>query len=153
MDTERDGKCQVAVVGSGPGGATAAFFLAGVGVDVLLLDRKRFPRDKPCGDAQIRSIHPLFREMGVFDEIRRHARILHGAGIGAPSGRFHRFAVPDREIFCTPRRIVDEILHRAALSRGARFLPEFTATALCMGTPPRHRCGRSPGRKDHPHRR
>jgi geranylgeranyl reductase family protein len=37
------------VVGSGPAGSTAARCLARAGASVLLLDRARFPRDKPCG--------------------------------------------------------------------------------------------------------
>ena len=34
------------VVGAGPAGAATAFFLAAAGVDVLLLDRARFPRER-----------------------------------------------------------------------------------------------------------
>jgi geranylgeranyl reductase family protein len=41
---------EVAVVGAGPAGAATAAHLARAGVDVLLLDRSRFPRDKVCGD-------------------------------------------------------------------------------------------------------
>ncbi|HLM33697.1 MAG TPA: FAD-dependent oxidoreductase, partial [Gaiellaceae bacterium] len=37
------------VVGAGPAGSTTAYRLAQAGVSVLLLDRARFPRDKPCG--------------------------------------------------------------------------------------------------------
>ena len=37
------------VVGAGPAGSTAALRLARGGARVLLLDRERFPRDKPCG--------------------------------------------------------------------------------------------------------
>src|SRR3954464_13887230 len=37
------------VVGAGPAGSTAAFRLSRAGARVLLLDRERFPRDKPCG--------------------------------------------------------------------------------------------------------
>ena len=40
---------EVVVVGAGPAGSTAARELAARGRDVLLLDRARFPRDKPCG--------------------------------------------------------------------------------------------------------
>jgi geranylgeranyl reductase family protein len=43
MDTD------VIVVGAGPAGSTAAREIASRGADVLLLDRARFPRDKPCG--------------------------------------------------------------------------------------------------------
>ena len=39
----------VLVVGGGPAGATAARALASAGVSVTLLDRSRFPRNKPCG--------------------------------------------------------------------------------------------------------
>ena len=37
------------VVGAGPAGSTAAIRLAGAGARVLLADKARFPRDKPCG--------------------------------------------------------------------------------------------------------
>ena len=39
------------VVGAGPAGSTLAHLMAGQGARVLLLDRARFPRDKPCGGA------------------------------------------------------------------------------------------------------
>src|SRR5687768_5869470 len=39
----------VLIVGAGPAGATAARALAAAGVTVRLLDRSRFPRNKPCG--------------------------------------------------------------------------------------------------------
>jgi geranylgeranyl reductase family protein len=40
----------VLVVGSGPGGSAAAYHLARHGVDVLVVDKARFPREKVCGD-------------------------------------------------------------------------------------------------------
>ncbi|MFX0108713.1 MAG: NAD(P)/FAD-dependent oxidoreductase [Candidatus Hodarchaeota archaeon] len=39
----------VAIIGAGPAGATAARFLAQSGVKVCLIDKDEFPRDKPCG--------------------------------------------------------------------------------------------------------
>jgi flavin-dependent dehydrogenase len=39
----------VAVVGAGPAGSVTAIHLARGGAKVLLVDRARFPRDKPCG--------------------------------------------------------------------------------------------------------
>lgn len=42
---------QVAILGAGPGGATASIFLAKAGIKHFLLDRAVFPRDKVCGDA------------------------------------------------------------------------------------------------------
>ncbi|MBI1397408.1 MAG: NAD(P)-binding protein [Betaproteobacteria bacterium] len=43
-------RCEVLIVGGGPSGSTAAWKLRRAGVDVLLLDRKAFPRDKVCAD-------------------------------------------------------------------------------------------------------
>jgi menaquinone-9 beta-reductase len=41
-------RCDVLIVGGGPAGSSCAWKLAASGLDVLVLDRKSFPRDKPC---------------------------------------------------------------------------------------------------------
>jgi menaquinone-9 beta-reductase len=40
--------CDVLIVGGGPAGSTCAWKLRQAGLDVLLMDREPFPRDKPC---------------------------------------------------------------------------------------------------------
>ena len=42
-------RCDVLVVGGGPGGSTCAARLVAAGLDVVVLDRASFPRDKVCG--------------------------------------------------------------------------------------------------------
>ncbi len=42
-------KYDVTIVGAGPAGSTTAKFLSEKGVNVLLIDKEKFPRDKPCG--------------------------------------------------------------------------------------------------------
>jgi geranylgeranyl reductase family protein len=44
------GTADVLIVGGGPGGSTAAWALASRGLDVLVLERSSFPREKVCGD-------------------------------------------------------------------------------------------------------
>ena len=43
-------EADVIVVGAGPGGSAAAAHLADRGLDVALLEKARFPREKVCGD-------------------------------------------------------------------------------------------------------
>jgi menaquinone-9 beta-reductase len=45
-----DDDADVIVVGAGPGGSSAAYHLARAGLDVLLLEKSTFPREKVCGD-------------------------------------------------------------------------------------------------------
>ncbi|MFJ6348315.1 geranylgeranyl reductase family protein [Streptomyces sp. NPDC054835] len=60
-----DEEAQVIVVGAGPAGSAAAVHLAHAGVDVLLLEKSGFPREKVCGDGLTpRSVLQLIR-MGV----------------------------------------------------------------------------------------
>ena len=40
----------VIIVGAGPAGSSTAYHLAKLGIDVLVLEKAEFPRDKICGD-------------------------------------------------------------------------------------------------------
>lgn len=64
---------KVMVIGGGPGGASAAFWLASNGVGVHLVEKKRYPREKPCGDGLTpRAIKQLL-DMGFdFDGLGLH---------------------------------------------------------------------------------
>jgi flavin-dependent dehydrogenase len=55
----------VLVVGAGPGGSTAAYFLARHGVDVAIVDKAAFPREKPCGDGLTPRAVKVLLEMGI----------------------------------------------------------------------------------------
>ena len=60
-------KQDLIVVGAGPAGASTAYYAARSGLDVLLLDRQEFPRDKPCGDGLMPHAASEITQMGLGD--------------------------------------------------------------------------------------
>lgn len=64
----------VVIIGAGPSGSATAFWLAEAGHDVLLIEKKTFPREKTCGDGLTpRSIKQL-QDMGLGDALTAHHR-------------------------------------------------------------------------------
>ncbi len=62
------------VVGGGPSGAATAYWLAEAGHDVVIVERKRFPREKTCGDGLTpRAVHQL-DEMGLGERMADYHR-------------------------------------------------------------------------------
>ncbi|MBD3353469.1 MAG: FAD-dependent oxidoreductase, partial [Candidatus Lokiarchaeota archaeon] len=59
----------VIIVGGGPAGSTAAYYLKDSQLDVLLLDRAEFPREKPCGGALTWPTLDLFPHISEFMEV------------------------------------------------------------------------------------
>lgn len=77
------------VVGGGPAGSATATHLARAGHAVLLLERARFPRDKPCGEFYSPPVRGLLAELGVYDEVlRAGARAVPAARIRCTDGRW-----------------------------------------------------------------
>jgi flavin-dependent dehydrogenase len=120
---------EVIVVGGGPAGASTAHSLARNGIDVLVLDRAKFPRDKICAEYLSPQASRILADMNVLDEIERsHPAHLAGMRIRAPDGHYadgefastHGFR-PFREYGLAIRRtILDEIVLRGARTAGAR---------------------------------
>jgi flavin-dependent dehydrogenase len=113
------------VVGAGPAGAGSALLLARAGARVLLLDRARFPRDKPCSEYLSPATTAILARLGE-DVLRSvegaaHAK-LYGMKVVAPSGvaMCGRFVdAPRPYSFALPRTTFDTILVAAAARAGA----------------------------------
>jgi len=116
----------VAVVGAGPAGSTAALRLARAGARVLVVDRARFPRDKPCGGGlTYRAVRELPVDVSpvVEDTVDRfEVRLRYGRSIERTS----------MEPLClmTQRRRLDEFLARACAREGADFRDGVQVTGI-----------------------
>ena len=128
----KDDDADVIVVGAGPSGATTAFYLAQAGLNVLLLEKARFPRDKVCGDGLTpRAVKPLIA-MGV--DVGPGSGWLRNKGLRV-IGAGMRLELPWPELDSYPgyglvrtRASLDETLARRAQAAGARLLEGVTVT-------------------------
>ena len=84
--------CDVLVVGAGPAGATTALFAARAGLDVVLVDKRRFPRDKICGDAVARKSLSILDELGLLERVRACSHEPIGRAV-LSSPRGHEVAI------------------------------------------------------------
>ncbi|MDQ2983082.1 MAG: geranylgeranyl reductase family protein [Actinomycetota bacterium] len=107
----------VIVVGAGPAGSTTAYRLARGGARVVLLDRARFPRDKPCGGGLT---YRAVRQMPVApDPVVEHV-------VDRFSLRFRYRGGFERQseqplVLMTQRKRLDAFLAEGAADAGAQF--------------------------------
>jgi menaquinone-9 beta-reductase len=110
------------IVGAGPGGSATAHFLSRRGLDVLLLDRSDFPRDKTCGDGLTPRALRVLDEMGILPEVARHGCSVGGYEVVAPNGRATSAKITaEHGALVVPRLTLDDIILRRAIASGARF--------------------------------
>jgi len=114
------------VVGAGPAGSVTAYRLAAGGASVLLLDRARFPRDKPCGGGLTgRALRQLpFSVDPVVEDVvdRFEFRLSYGRRVvKRSSGDLVRM---------TQRRRLDAFLAERAAEAGAEFRDGVRVSAV-----------------------
>ena len=120
----------VLVIGAGPAGSAAAYHLARHGVDVTLVDRSSFPREKVCGDGLTpRAVAAMLR-MGIDTDAPGFERV-RGLRVHSRSGTID---LPWPELETWPnyglvrtRYDFDDLLLQRAQKAGARLLERTEA--------------------------
>ncbi len=125
-------EADVIVVGAGPAGATTAFYLAQSGLDVLLLEKSRFPREKVCGDGLTPRAVKTLVGMGI--SVTEQDGWVRNKGLRV-IGAGKRLELPWPELASYPgyglvrtRHDLDETLARRAQQAGARLHEGVTVT-------------------------
>src|SRR5690606_11790065 len=120
-----DHTADVIVVGAGPAGSTTAYHLARSGLDVLLLEKTEFPREKVCGDGLTPRAPKQLVAMGI--DISEEAGWLRNKGLRIIGGGV-RLQLDWPELASFPdyglvrkRDDFDEQLARQAQKAGARL--------------------------------
>ena len=123
----------VAIVGGGPAGSSCAAFCAMAGLQALILEREKFPREKVCGDCLNPSCWPVLERLHLTERVRDlpHSKLssvefvsINGCGVTVdlPSGA-------DGEI-SVKRSLFDDLLLNRARELGANVHEKTTVTAL-----------------------
>jgi 2-polyprenyl-6-methoxyphenol hydroxylase-like FAD-dependent oxidoreductase len=130
------GRCDVLVIGGGPGGATIAALLAERGRDVVLIEKATHPRFH-IGESLLPLNLPLFERLGVAREIERIGMPKYGAEFVSPwhaqTATFDFANAVDKSFpyaYQVRRSEFDEILFRNATRKGATTIEGCRASAV-----------------------
>ncbi len=125
----------IAVIGAGPAGSTAAYFLAKGGLRVALLDKFDFPRDKTCGDGLTPRAIKVLDEMGILPQVQQRAQHCSAITVRYSDEVTYRLELSHlkdlpADILVLPRLVLDDILREYAVAAGAEFIPQAKVESL-----------------------
>ena len=120
------------VVGAGPAGTAAAITAARAGLDVMVVDKATFPRDKICGDGLTTGALRHLEHLGLDPGDVESWMTAQDCWIRSPSGRTTRFSLPSgrgQYVAIATRRDLDSALVDLARKAGADVLDGHAMTA------------------------
>ena len=123
----------VAIVGGGPAGSSCAAFCAMAGLETLVLERARFPREKVCGDCLNPSCWRVLERLGLTQRVwgLSHSKLTsvdfiaidgRKVSVNLPTGNHCELSIK--------RGLFDDLLLKRACELGAHVREGTTVTAL-----------------------
>ena len=135
----------VLVLGGGLAGLAAALDLAGRGHRVAVVERRRYPFHRVCGEYVSNEVLPYLRRLGADPAALAPANIQLFR-LSSPAGR--TLASPlDLGGFGVSRYQLDDFLHQLALKQGVEFIFATVADVTFDATAGRHRVALADGRQ------
>jgi geranylgeranyl reductase family protein len=127
--TDSTRQADVIVVGAGPAGASTAYWLAQSGLDVAVLEKATFPRDKICGDGltprAVRALIGMGVDINAPGWARNQGLRIYGGGVKIELPWPELASFPDFGLVRT-RTSLDQLLAEHAAKAGARLLTGCT---------------------------
>ncbi|MGH2522843.1 MAG: NAD(P)/FAD-dependent oxidoreductase [Anaerolineales bacterium] len=121
----------VAVVGGGPAGSSAAIVLAGLGARVALLESKTYPHDKLCGEFLSPECAGLLDRLGVLPALHCLNPVsIETVCLTTPDGTLWETRLPGTALGLS-RRALDATLAERATAAGAEVRQATTVTNIC----------------------
>lgn len=128
----------VIIVGGGPSGATCALYAKRHGLRVLLVDKKKFPRDKICGDAISGKSVTYLRELDLLDKLEARPQVRsNSVTFSSPNGTVVTipFTPPSAERqsygYVCRREVFDDVLFKEAQQQ-VETMEAFAVTDLVL---------------------
>ncbi|MFN3197438.1 MAG: geranylgeranyl reductase family protein [Bradymonadia bacterium] len=120
-------KWDVIIIGGGPSGSAAAISLAQHGVKVVLLEQRRTPRPKVCGDALLPDAIHALKTLNLLPKIHQHAYAIPYIRLSSPRGFQTSLELP---VLSLARQDLDEVLLHHAQSLGVEVLDQTRAVGF-----------------------
>ena len=130
------------IIGGGPTGSTAAYYLTGLGYKVLVFEKYKFPRQHE-GESLLPFTNALFREMGIYEEMKKRyvrkpgVRFTNSGGTQSSTWCFKNILQDKNDFlsFHVVRADFDDMLLKHCRKKGAVALEETKVISVDLNTP------------------